>query len=185
VSPTRDSLWGGQVTLWQPGRGAGYRFNLDPVLLAAFTRARGHVLDVGAGCGVIGLLLLRAAQAERVTAVEVQPELAALARQNASENGFAERLAVLEGDVRRLELPAVDAVVCNPPYFKLAEGRGAPHDGREIARHERHGDLAELVTAGAGALRHGGTFALIITAQRANELCSVLGAAGAALRGRG
>ncbi len=186
MNPTRDSLLGGRVTLWQPPRGAGYRFNLDPVLLASFVRpSGGHVLDVGAGCGVIGLLLLALGKAERVTAVEVQPQLAELLRKNVADNGVAERFTVLEGDVRTLALPTVDAVVCNPPYFRAGDGRGSADEGREAGRRERNGRLHELVAAGLSALGRGGTFGAIITSQRGDELAGLLTEAGAtALRRR-
>jgi tRNA1(Val) A37 N6-methylase TrmN6 len=181
LEPTRDSLRGGELVLWQPARGAGYRFNLDPVLLADFSRARGHVLDLGCGVGVLGLLLLAAHKAERVTGAEIQPGLVDLARKNVQENGYGERMAVLAGDARVLSLPEVDAIVCNPPYFKSDAGRGGADEGRTIGRHERHGTLAELVGVGVRALAHGGSFSVVITAERSRELRGVfeeLGASG-------
>jgi tRNA1Val (adenine37-N6)-methyltransferase len=173
------------VVLWQPARGCGYRVNLDPVLLASFVSPARHVVDLGAGVGVIGILLLASGKAERVTAVELQPELAALARENARENGLADRLEILEGDLRSLELPAADAAVFNPPYFLPSEGRGAPHAGVDVARREHHGTLADFVACATACVRAEkvpGTpsrVSAIIPARRSDELERLLAEAGA------
>src|SRR5688572_25658633 len=97
---SKDALWGGKLTLWQPARGRGYRFNLDPVLLYGFAPPAAHTVDLGAGCGVLGLLLAAGGKAQRVTAIEIQPELAILAAKNADENGLRGRYEVLTGDLR-------------------------------------------------------------------------------------
>lgn len=178
---TRDGLWNGALTLWQPARGHGYRFNLDPVLLAGFVRPGEHALDLGAGCGVIAVLLLAMGKVSRVTAVELQPELAELVRRNAEENGFADRLEVVCADLRSVELPRVDRVVFNPPYFRARGGRPAPVESRDAARHERHGTLADFVACAGRHLRPGGEAAAIIRAERHAELAQLWRGQGGAL----
>jgi tRNA1Val (adenine37-N6)-methyltransferase len=184
ASPTRDSLLAGALTLWQPARGHGYRFDLDPVLLAGFAPPAGHILDLGAGCGVIGLLLLALGKSEQVTAVEIQPELAALAGRNARENLADSRMRVLCGDLRRLDLPRVDAVVFNPPYFRTGEGRVPPDQGRAAGRYESAGTLADFMAAAARALENGGRVSGIVPARRACEVESGLIAHGLFLQRR-
>lgn len=169
-STTRDTLWGGELVFWQPARGAGYRFNLDPVLLSGFVRASDRVLDLGSGCGIIGILLLAQGKASAVTGVELQGQLVQLSRLNAAENGFGERATTLGGDLRELALPPVDAVVFNPPYFRVGEGRSAPDPGRETARRERHGTLEDFVRRGFSALREGGSLYCIVRTDRLGEL---------------
>lgn len=170
TNPTRDTLLGGELVLWQPARGQGYRFNLDPVLLAGFAPAARHVVDLGAGCGVLGLLLLALDKAERVTAIERQSQLADLARRNAKENGLSGRVAVVTGDIRQVEPPRADAAVFNPPYFKLGEGRAPADPGRSAARHEQHGTLADFVDRALDTVRDSGPISLIVRQQRAGEL---------------
>ncbi len=128
---------------------------------------------------MVAILLLAAGKFQRATLVEVQPELAELARRNAEENGLGERISVLLGDARHLDLPEVDAVVSNPPYFPAQAGHAAPNPGRDIARRERHGTLAELVQKSRGAVRPGGRWAAILPTQRGRELRELLTAAGA------
>ena len=148
---TQDALLRGELSLWQPARGQGYRFNLDPVLLSGFSRPRGRVLELGAGCGVLGLLLLKRGRAEQVTFVERQPALAALCERNLKENGFADRGRVVCGDLRELTLEAHEGVVFNPPYFAANSGRPSSGVGRDEARFERLGELAKEL--GGGVVR--------------------------------
>ena len=54
---TRDTLLKGTLALWQPAKGHGYRYNLDPVLLSGFAPAKGTILDLGSGCGVLRHLI--------------------------------------------------------------------------------------------------------------------------------
>lgn len=151
---TRDYLWRGRLCFVQPAKRQGYRFNLDPVLLAGFAQGAplGHVMDFGAGCGIVGILLLKQNKARRVTAVEVQPELAALIVQNAQANGLGDRLEVLTGDLRQLVLPKVDAVVFNPPYYPSHSFRPCHNLGRDQGRREQNGTLADFVARAFAAL---------------------------------
>ena len=173
MTTSEDTLLQGRLFLEQPARGAGYRFNLDSVLLSGFTLTNpdGHILDLGAGCGVIGLMLLLSGKVARVTAVEIQPELARLARKNAQKNGFSEReFSLLEGDLRRLDLPEVDGVVFNPPYFRPDQGQPSKCVGRDLARHERNGGLEDFVSVGASQLRPGGRLSAIVPLARSEDL---------------
>lgn len=168
---TRDTLWAGSLVFWQPARGSGYRFNLDAILLAGFVRPAHHIVDLGAGCGIVGTLLLAESKARQVTGVEIQSQLVGLAERNAQENGFRGRLVTRAGDLRSVELPFnVDAVVFNPPYFRVGEGRSAPDPGREIARRERHGTLEDFVRYGLRCLNHGGSLYCIVRTDRLEEV---------------
>jgi tRNA1Val (adenine37-N6)-methyltransferase len=173
VRRTRDALWRGQLGFWQPARGEGYRFNLDPVLLSGFARPAPHVIELGAGVGVLAVLLVASGRAERVTAVEIQPELAALCADNARDNGLATQISVVAADLRSLVPVRADAAVFNPPYFKAGDGRGAPERRRDAARHERHGTLADFV-AFAVACVGAGRVAAVVPAARGEELEALL-----------
>jgi tRNA1Val (adenine37-N6)-methyltransferase len=167
---THDALLRGELALWQPARGQGYRFNLDPVLLSGFSAPRGRVLELGAGCGVLGLLLLKRGKAEHVTFVERQPELAALCERNLQENGFADRGSVVCGDLRELTLESHEGVVFNPPYFAANSGRPSSGVGRDEARFERHGTLRDFVRVSFEVTRAGGSVDVVLRAERFAEL---------------
>src|SRR5690606_37355562 len=138
IPTTCDSLWGGRLVFEQPARGAGYRFNLDPVLLAGVAPHANCVVDLGCGCGVAGLLMLAWGKARRGVGVEVQSHLAQLARSNGEREGVVDRWRVVEGDLRSCgaleEQP--DLVIFNPPYVPVEESRASPDPGRDRGRRE-------------------------------------------------
>jgi 16S rRNA (adenine1518-N6/adenine1519-N6)-dimethyltransferase len=79
----------------------------------------GHLLEVGAGTGALTDRLL--ARADRVTAVERDPDLAAFLREEFADAVAAGRLDVVEGDALAMEVPAFDASVSNLPYGAASE----------------------------------------------------------------
>jgi tRNA1Val (adenine37-N6)-methyltransferase len=174
----------GRLRLWQPRD--GYRFAVDPLLLVDFVGAPvGQACDLGAGCGVIALALARADGDARVTAVELQPRLAALARRNAVDNGLAERVTVVEADLAhrraaRGALPgaAFDLAVSNPPFRPLGEGSANPVDESAIARHELRLTLGALTAEMRRVLRPGGRAVVIYPAERLTALLGALDGAG-------
>lgn len=150
---TLDSLFGGRVVLAQPKR--GYRVNVDALLLAAFAaapRRRARVLDLGAGVGAVGLALHEAGIVRELHAVECDPLLAALLRENLARSGAVH--SVFERDLAASGLPRsllqkVDLAVANPPFFEPGSGRAQQHP--RTARG-RTGALAPFVEAAARAL---------------------------------
>ncbi|MBM4261493.1 MAG: tRNA1(Val) (adenine(37)-N6)-methyltransferase [Deltaproteobacteria bacterium] len=173
-SATLDVLFDGKLRFFQSKR--GYRFSLDALLLPAFAtvRARDAVADLGTGCGVMALILARRYPRINVLGIEYQAALARQAQRNAQENGFAERVEIIQGDIRNIASLAVaqsfDAIVCNPPYRRVASGRTSPNDERRAARHELHGGLEDFLNAAAYLARNKGHVAFVYLADRAVEL---------------
>ena len=157
ATTTHDRLFAGALSLRQPARGIGYRVNVDALLLGAFAartlaggeqsvaRAR-HAVDLGSGVGGVGLTQLHLAAATRVSFVELDETLAALATQNVQDNGWAERAEVLHADAtdaaKQLRA-AANLVVCNPPYVPPGRGRVPA----EQLRSAKYGQLDTFVEA--------------------------------------
>ena len=179
---SEDCFHKGALRVAQPK--AGYRFSIDAVLLAAFmsVRAGDRVVDLGTGCGIIALLISHRYAPKMVYGVEIQPELARLARRNVRQNGMDQKIRILEGDMTSPGLlqaiQAVDAVVCNPPYRRVGSGRINPDDQRAGARHEIHITLAGLLQTAHRLLRTAGRLFLIYPASRIADLIAEMRAHG-------
>lgn len=179
---TDDTLFAGRLSCRQ--HRDGYRFSVDAVLLAHFFTPRPGeaILDLGCGCGVIPLILAYRWPDPRLTGLELQPPLAALARRNVADNNLAERINIVEGDLRAITTlfapGQFQRLVCNPPFYRSAAARLNLDPERRLARHEVAADLTEVVAAAAWLLHKGGRVDLVYPAERAVALLAALRGAG-------
>lgn len=115
-----------------------------------------------------------------IVAIEIQPDLAAMATRNAALNGL-DALHVINADLRARRIDGLapascDLVVANPPYRALRTGRASPHPGRRIARDESGATLAEFVTAAKRYASDGAKVAFVFDASRSAELLRCMAA---------
>lgn len=178
IETTDDAVLGGRLRLLQPKR--GHRVGHDAILLAAATGGRAGELavDFGAGVGGAGLALAWRVPELRVTLVEIDPALAALATENARRNGMAGRVQVIAGNVEDvaslgLAQASADRVLMNPPFNDPASQQSSPDARRRLA-HVADGDLlSQWIGSAAWVLKPRGTLTLI---WRAAALDAVLAA---------
>lgn len=175
---TLDAILGGRIELIQPRR--GYRFGADAVLLGRFAkpRAGNRALELGAGCGVISMLLAALHDLREMAALEVQADLVELIRRNVALNRLP-KVRALCGDLRARKIAGLapasfDLVVMNPPYRARAGGRQSPNPARRLAREELGATLGDFLSAAARYLRHGGRLAAVFAAARSAELIAGL-----------
>ncbi len=170
----------GQGRLWVLQKKQGYRFSLDAMLLAGLTdlRAADRVMDLGAGCGIVSLILACRFPHCSLIGVEGQPALAALADRNVRLNGLAGCVEIIAGDMQTLPQryppESFGVVVSNPPYRPLASGRLNPSTEKAIARHELQGSLELVAKTAKYLLPAGGRLTLIYPAWRLVHLCCLL-----------
>jgi tRNA1Val (adenine37-N6)-methyltransferase len=168
-----ESLFGGRLRILQKKK--GYRYTIDSVLLAHFVEPKKgeRILELGAGSGVISLLLAFRNPGVRVTGLELQAELADMAKRSISMNGLEGRVDIIPGDVRNapdlLEARSQDVVVFNPPYRKMGSGKLNPGKEKALARHELAGSIADFLRAASYALEPGGRVCLIYPCSRMVE----------------
>ena len=156
---TLDRL--GAHTLEQPAK--GYRFSMDSVLLAAFAEAaQGPVADLGAGCGVLCVLLAARGLGGPFYAVEIDPLATACCGRNLARAQVAGR--VIRADLAQphdeLRPGSFSLVISNPPFGRPGEGRIPPDPARARARHRLALDEDGLWRQAARLLRPGGRLAL-------------------------
>ena len=159
---TQDGLLNGRLSYHQPAK--GFRSGIEPVFLAASVPAREgeRVLEAGTGAGAALLCLHARVAGLESLAVELDPEMAALARTNAAANGF-DAMQVLTGDVLSADLPdGFDHAIANPPYHP--PGSASPVPARETAKRGDAALIRAWVLRMAATLRPRGTLTLILPA---------------------
>ena len=171
---TLDQLTGYDLRVIQPRH--GYRFSVDPLLLADFAGVRRgeRCVDLGTGCGVIALLLARLGEDCSVTGIEFQQAVANMATRNVLLNDLAQRVEIVEEDVVSLKshfpVDSFDLVVSNPPYRRPGTGKVSPRAGRDDSRHESTATLADFLAAAKYLVKPSGRICLIYHTCRLAEL---------------
>ncbi|MCD0420025.1 methyltransferase [Rubrivivax sp. JA1024] len=179
-STTEDGFLGGRLRLRQPV--TGHRAGHDAILLAASTRVRAgdRVVEFGTGVGAAGLAVASRGEGIVPVLVEIDPDLAALARDNVRLNELAAEVVCLDVTGPAEAFAAVglgpdsaDVVLMNPPFHDAARHRASPDPARQRAHLATATTLEAWVHAARRLLKSGGTLTLI---WRADGLADVLAA---------
>ena len=151
-----------------------FPLSTDSIALGDFVRLpkNARVLDLGAGCGTLGLLLCAKDPGCQVTGIELNPNAHVAALNNAERNGIPHRLTSMCGDIRNISQLAdagrFSVCISNPPYFSAGpQSRSVP-----MARRDDLCSMDSLMAAAAWALQYGGDFFLVHRPERFAELCA-------------
>lgn len=148
----------------------------DGILLGAWAPIAQvkRVLDIGAGSGLLALMLAqRTGEAVIVDAVELDEEAAEQARENAADSPWAERLQIHQADIQQWQPQQTrryELIVSNPPFF--AEGVPCATSQREQARYTSSLDHATLLTCAAELITEEGFSASCFRSTLVTPLCS-------------
>ena len=151
-----------------------FPLSTDSMLLAEFVRLakNTHVLDLGAGCGTLGILLCSRNANCHVTGVEIDRISHEAAIQNILRNELSHRMDSIHADITTLSADAISGqiqvVVSNPPYFT----GGAPHSRTPQARQESGCPLPALCARAAAFLHTGGDFYIVHKPEVLGRLCA-------------
>jgi tRNA1(Val) A37 N6-methylase TrmN6 len=176
---TEDAFLGGQLRLRQPR--SGHRAGHDAMLLAAATPARpcDRVVEFGAGVGAAGLAVARRVAGVKLVLVEIDADLAKLARENAAANAIAAEAVVLDVTSAAAAFAAVglgpdsvDVVLMNPPFNDAARHRASPD--KALAHVADASTLESWIHAARRILKSGGVLSLIWRADGVGEVLAAL-----------
>ena len=149
-----------------------FPLSTDSIALAHFVRLpkNATVLDLGSGCGTLGLLLCADNPNCFVTGIELGENAHCTALQNIRRNELEGRLQSICADLTSLsEFIAPGSFSCcvsNPPYFTAGpESRTVP-----LARREDRCTMGQLFEAAAWAVKFGGDFFLVHRPERLGEI---------------
>ena len=155
-------------------------FGMDAVLLSSFACVPEgkKVLDLGCGNGIIPILLSAKTQAEHIEGLEIQADIADMARRSVEYNKLDSRVHITTGDIKEAAAifgaASFDVVTCNPPYMTGSHGIVNPELPKAIARHEILCSFEDVAREAAKVLRPGGRFYLVHRPFRLAEIITTL-----------
>lgn len=155
----------------------GFRFGEDAVMVAEFFSPdkSGNILDIGTGTGIISLILSRNPKINKITSVEIQEEMANMAKRSIEKNNLTSKIEVINIDIKKLNRGnTYDYIISNPPYMKNSNGKVNNNSIKAISRHEITLKLEELIVQSKRLLKPGGSITLIYRSERMIELLNKL-----------
>jgi len=157
-----------------------YRFSVDSILLLDFIRLKNYenIIDLGTGSGIIPLLLFGKKKGLSIYGIEIQEDLADMARRSVELNKLQNSITIIQEDYRNLKNifknQQFDVVVSNPPYISMAQGKINPSSSKAIARHEIKGDLEDMISVSNYLLKNKGRIYLIYRSAKLIKLVIAL-----------
>lgn len=158
----------------------GFKFGIDAVLLSDFakdTRSR-NTLDLCTGTGIVPLLLSVKTDTPRICGLEIQSEIAQMAKRSVEYNKIGKRVEIVEGDLKNsVEIYgrcSFDKITCNPPYMKKGTAVRNEIDTKSISRHEVMCTLDDIMRVSRELLVSKGRLFMIHRPSRlADILCAM------------
>ena len=149
-----------------------FPLSTDSMALADFVRLprAAQVLDLGSGCGTLGVLLCAKDAQCAVTGIELDENAHGTALKNIQVNQLQDRMTSICADLTAItdvvSSQSFDVCISNPPYFTA----GFLSQSTPLARHEQQCSLEDVVKRAAWALKYGGDFFLVHKPERLAEI---------------
>jgi tRNA1Val (adenine37-N6)-methyltransferase len=146
------------------------KVGIDSVLLGSWASVNGeemNVLDIGAGSGLLALMMAQKLPAAKIVACEIDEIACQQASENISSSAWSERITLVNADIRTFmhNPKSFDLIICNPPYFEKSL---KSHDvKRNFARHNDSLPLTNLIDCVYRLLHNDGRFVLIVPENQA------------------
>lgn len=149
------------------------KIGTDGVLLGAWAPIKNNpfsILDIGAGTGIIALMLVQRSNAEQIDAIEIDDDAYEQAVDNFENSPWADRLfcyhAALDEFIEEME-EEYDLIVSNPPFY--TEDYKPENEKRDLARFTDGLPFSELIESVSVLLSKNGIFSTIIPYKEENE----------------
>ena len=156
-----------------------HTFGTDAVVLENFSnpKAKDKLVDLGTGCGIIPLLMLRDGKLHSAVGVDISKEATDLAEMTVKELEI-KNFSVVNGDLKdlkgKVEFGSNTLVTCNPPYKAPNAGLKNPDSVEMVARHEVACTLEEIIAVSAKLLQTSGRLCMCHRPERLAELMSLM-----------
>lgn len=149
-------------------------FGIDSVLLSDFAKdihKNSEILDLGAGNGILELLLSAKIEKSKITGIEVQEKVCEMARRSILLNGLEDRIEMINANIKSLgKIKEYDAVVTNPPYKENGTGLKNDIEAKLIARHEILASLEDFIKVASINLKDKGSLYMVNRPERLADI---------------
>lgn len=162
------------MNLFQPEK--GYRYNSDTLLLYDFISAfhpKGEVLDVGCGCGILGLLLKRDFPSVTMHFLDIQEQNCTIAKANAEANNIPIESFTCNDFLQTHFEHKLDMIVSNPPFYHKG-GVKNEDDALFLSRHSSALPFVAFAQKVTKILSNRGYFCFCYDAKQIDSLMSAL-----------
>ena len=156
-------------------------FGMDSVLLSDFSKdikRNSVVVDLGAGTGVISILLSGKTEAKKIICVEKQKEMAEIIQRNIQMNNLEKKLELINEDILKLgdkiKEASIDTVVTNPPYRKQNTGIENENIQKYISKFETTATLQDFISISKRILKDKGQFFMVHRPDRLVDIIEIM-----------
>lgn len=153
------------------------KIGTDSVLLGAWAPIKHNpfsILDIGAGTGVLSLMLAQRSQAQIIEALEIDDSAYEQCVDNFEQSSWNDRLfcfhASLDEFVKEIE-DTYDLIICNPPFY--SEDYKTKNRQRDLARFQDAMPFEHLLESIATLLSNNGLFSVIIPYSEEDKFISM------------
>lgn len=126
-----------------------FSYGTDAIFLSNIVKAKGKIVDLGTGSGIIPIRLADKKNIEKIYGIEIQKEVAELAKRSVELNSLEKKIHILNMDLKNLDSylnkNSIDVVTCNPPYMKKGDALINKDKNFAISRHEIACNLEDIL----------------------------------------
>ena len=157
----------------------GLKITQDAILLSEFikkyfntkykNKEKKTILEIGAGQGIMTLLLSKIEIFEKIFAVEIQKDIFEIFKKNIKINNLEEKITSINEDIKTIK-GEYDFIFSNPPYKKINSGKLPENEAEQISKYEILLTLEELFYEIKRLLKNYGEFFVIVPDDRLNDV---------------
>lgn len=148
-----------------------FKFGTDAALLATWANITDteSILEIGAGTGVISLIMAQRNPTARITGIDISKSAIDLANQNLADFPLPNELNFVHSSIQNFQTePSFAHIVSNPPFFE--KSTPSPSQLKNMARHTNELSLYDLLLHSKRLLKPKGTISIIYPVRYLNAI---------------
>lgn len=145
------------------------KLSTDALLLGGWCEISSatHILDIGAGTGVLSLMAAQRNSSAKISAIEPDMGSYSDALENIRASVWADRIWLHNVKLQEFKGGSFDHIICNPPYF--SRSLHSPDMARTAARHNDSLPFDELISSASKMLTESGQLSVILPYDQMEE----------------